>query len=255
MFTKSKLIFLLVVVSLILLLIPFTAAFTLDVNCPPTVTAGSPVLCTIDLSEDVTDVFGDQFVITAPGFTNGTPFLEPDTNGVSSYNSGGLGATTILLKFSEGQSAGPVATMNLIAGTTAGAYTISLTDYVAATSTTPDYITIVALAGNTSTPDPISDGSGGGGGGSGGSGGGSGSSGSRSSRSTSSGTSVTDIEEEPLEPEQPVEASLPLEESGVTEETSAVSSTKYLWLLLTGMGVLIVVVVGLLVIYLRKRAA
>lgn len=259
MCNRSKVFYILVIVSFAVMLIPVAAAFRLDVNCPDTVDAGNPVTCTIDLSEDVTEVFGDQFVINALGFTEGTPFLEPDTNGVSSHNSGGLGATTILLKFSEGQLAGPVATLNLIAGAAAGAYTISLTNYVTANSATPDTIIIVASTSAPLASDGSSGGSSGGGGGSSsGSDENSGSSGSKNFSSRRSGTSRTDItEEEPLEPvEESAEESLPSDV--VKEELSSAgtaSSKKYLWLLLSGMGALIVGVISILIIYLRKRTA
>lgn len=264
MYSLRKLIFVMMIMVIMMLLIPMVVAFRLDVSCPPSVNAGSSVTCTIDLSEDITDVFGDQFEINAPGFTAGTPFLDPDTNGVSSYNSGGLGATTVLLKFSEGQPAGPVATFHLVAGTAAGDYVISLTNYVTANSTIPDTITIAGpVTGTSGTTDTGTSGSSSGGGGGGGSSGGGsdgssgGSSGSRSTPSASDGTSITNVvEEELLQPiEKPVEESLPSEV--VQKELSSagtVSSPKYVWLLLSGTAVL-VVVVSLLFIYLRKRAA
>lgn len=259
MFKRSKSIFLVVLFLFAILSIPFAAAFTLDVNCPSTVDAGSSVTCTIDLSEDITDVFGDQFEINAPGFTAGTPFLDPDTNGVSSYNSGGLGATTILLKFSEGQSAGPVATFHLVAGTAAGDYVISLTNYVTANSTIPDTIMIAGPAtspANTTTNNTAADTSGtantgtSGGGGSGGGGSGGGSSGSRSSRSTQSGTSITDVTEEPESDSVEKQEASPLQ--FLEQPPAKAASSKSLWFLLAGMGILIVVVVSLLVIYIKR---
>ena len=231
------------VFSLFLILLPLATAFDLDVNCPSSVTVGSQITCTIDLDQDITDVFGDQFVINAPGFTEGTPFLEADTNGVGAYNSNGLGALTILLKMSAGQSTGSVGTINLVAGNTAGDYTISLSDYVNADNSNSAMVTITSATVTTTTTTTTG---GGGGGGSGG--GGSGTTTTPTTTTTPSTTTPTT----PTPITTPPTTTTPTGEPEVVDD-AAPSDKGFPWLLVIGIVVLVLLVGGLTLYFLKKK--
>src|SRR3989338_10461127 len=121
-------------VFIFLLLIPFSLAYNLNVNCPNSVNASRQISCSIVLNQPVTATFGDQFIINATGFTAGTNFIF-GVNNVDAF-SRGLGQITVLIendyRTNRGQLAGTVAVFNLTAPATAGNYVVSLINLIVA---------------------------------------------------------------------------------------------------------------------------
>ena len=81
------------------------------------------------LDRDFTGVFGDQFSVNAPSFSEGNPFFEANVNGVDAYNHDGLDANTVILKYARDQPAGEIARFNLIAGNE-GNHIVSLNNLI-----------------------------------------------------------------------------------------------------------------------------
>jgi hypothetical protein len=136
---------LIICLFVLVIFLPIVAAFNIDVDCPDSASPGETVSCRFILDTSIPDgeVFGAQFVINAPGFTAGTPFFTPTLPVLG--DSGGLGAQTLLFKLAaNGQTAGEVATFNLIAGQQEGAFDVSLSDLVSVSGSTPDSIHIIA---------------------------------------------------------------------------------------------------------------
>ncbi|GEM_PF-5015149 len=124
------------------------AAYNLNVDClSSSVQVGAQVSCNIFLDQNVSQTFGDQFVINAPGFTAAQNFIQGQNNIDATSN--GLGQTTVLIEnnynTNRGQARGVVTTFNLVAQTE-GARTISLSNLVIAQGSQSDTITIVQQA-------------------------------------------------------------------------------------------------------------
>jgi len=133
-----------IIVYLFCLLIAFPAAFAFDVDvqCPNTATPGQMVTCNLVLNQNVPPVFGTQFVVDALGFTGGAPFITSDVVTAT----GTFGGNNILADYSGTLTinAGEIAEINLVAPSSPGPYTVSLTNLVNIDSSTPATITIAA---------------------------------------------------------------------------------------------------------------
>jgi len=160
---------------LLFLLAPMCLAYNLNVDClQKQIYIGDEVVCNIVLDKNVSDIFADQFFISAQGFMVKEGFIIGE-NGVDAY-SNGLNRDTLLLESDyltdTGQMAGIVASINLIANGSPGTYEVSLNNLFISNDSISDSVFIseskLEISDEQSLSGSISS-SGSGGGGSGGS--------------------------------------------------------------------------------------
>lgn len=115
-------------------------SFNLDIQCPSAVSPGQTFQCDIILDRPVTGFFGAQFVINAPGFNSVQPFIQGQNN-VRAYSTG-LGQQTLVFKSTaDGQPAGAVATISLVALNRIIS-NIFLSDLIIATGSNPAQVSV-----------------------------------------------------------------------------------------------------------------